>query len=105
MELYYNTDMYYVYILTNASHTVLYTGVTSRLIHRTYVHKAGILEGFTHQYFVNQLVYYEQHSDILQAIKREKQIKRWQRSWKERLISNFNPHWNDLSETLGIEIK
>ena len=92
--------MYYVYILTNATHTVLYVGVTSRLSQRIYMHRQGVVEGFTASYFVKQLVYYEVHQDILHAIKREKQLKRWRRAWKERLISNFNPHWNDLWNTL-----
>ena len=94
--------MYYVYILTNATHTVLYVGVTSRLPQRIYIHKEEWLTGFTSKYFVKQLVYYEAHHDILQAIKREKQLKKWRRAWKERLISNFNPHWNDLWDTLTI---
>ena len=94
--------MYYVYILTNTTHTVLYVGITSQLPQRTYIHKEKILAGFTSKYFVNQLVYYEAHQDVLQAIKREKQIKKWNRAWKERLIGNFNPHWNDLWDTLTI---
>ncbi len=93
---------YYVYILTNATHTTLYVGVTSHLAQRIYVHREGILSGFTKKYFVKQLVYYEAHTDILQAIRREKQIKKWNRAWKERLISGFNPGWNDLWETLTL---
>lgn len=92
---------YYVYILTNATHTTLYVGVTSRLAQRIFIHKEGLVSGFTKKYFVKQLVYYEVHTDVLQAIKREKQIKKWNRAWKERLISNFNPHWNDLWNTLA----
>lgn len=94
--------MYYIYILTNATHTVLYTGVTGRLPQRIYMHKAEWLAGFTSKYFVKQLVYYEAHKDILQAIKREKQLKKWNRAWKERLISHFNPNWNDLWDTLTV---
>jgi len=92
--------MYYVYILTNATHTTFYVGVTGDLLRRIYAHKEKFVSGFTEKYFVKKLVYYEVHKDILQAIKREKQIKRWRREWKKRLISNFNPHWNDLWDTL-----
>jgi putative endonuclease len=74
--------IYYVYIMTNASRRSLYTGVCSRLRKRTWEHKAGIFDGFTKQYRVTRLVYYERFHRIGNAIAREKQIKRWRREKK-----------------------
>ena len=74
----------------------LYTGVTSDLIKRVWQHKSGETKGFTSKYKVNQLVYYEIHSDIMEAIKREKNIQAWKRIWKLQLIEKNNPNWNDL---------
>jgi putative endonuclease len=92
---------YYVYILRNHLGTVLYTGVTNDLIRRVYEHKNKLMEGFTKQYNVDRLVYYEVHSSIEFAITREKQIKAWKREWKENLIMKFNPRLHDLYETLN----
>ena len=86
----------YVYILTNARNTVLYTGVTSNLIKRVYEHKNKMVEGFTKKYNLDKLVYYEVFENIMNAIMREKQIKGWLRSKKIVLIEKNNPHWNDL---------
>jgi putative endonuclease len=90
----------YVYILASKKNRTLYIGVTSDLIKRVYEHKEKILKGFTSEYNVNQLVYYEIHSDITEAILKEKRIKKWNRAWKLRLIEKDNPHWKDLYETL-----
>lgn len=87
---------YFVYILTNKIHTVLYIGVTRNLKKRTCQHKQKIVEGFTQQYKVDQLLYYEVYEDINEAIKREKRLKKWNRKWKERLINEKNPGWIDL---------
>ncbi len=90
--------MYCVYILTNWSNTVLYTGVTNNLERRIYEHKNKLVEGFTEKYNVDKLVYFDCISDIKSAIGREKQIKGWTRQKKNELIKNINPQWKDLSE-------
>ena len=88
----------FVYILTNQRNTTLYIGVTSNLEKRIAEHKQGLFEGFSKKYNLNKLVYYEQTSDIVSAISREKQLKGWRREKKEKLINEFNPEWKDLSE-------
>jgi putative endonuclease len=92
--------MYYVYILTNKSNDVLYTGITGDLKKRIYEHKREEIDGFTKRYHVNKLVYYETHSSPQLAIKREKQIKRWIREKKNKLIESVNPTWKDLYEAI-----
>ncbi len=92
--------MAYVYMLTNQYNTVLYIGVTNDLIRRVYEHKHEMLEGFTKRYKLHKLVYYEQTSNILQAITREKELKKWNRSWKNKLINDFNPTWSDLYDLI-----
>ncbi|MDZ7661715.1 GIY-YIG nuclease family protein [Thiohalophilus sp.] len=87
---------YYIYILTNRSNTVLYTGVTNNLIRRVYEHKEKLQPGFTRKYNVDKLVYYEILIDPENAIAREKQIKAGSRQKKLDLIRSFNPGWNDL---------
>ena len=89
--------MYYVYILTNKTRSVLYTGVTNNLKRRVYEHKNKLIDGFTKRYNINSLVYYEYTTDILSAITREKSIKNLLRKKKEELISSMNPEWKDLS--------
>jgi putative endonuclease len=90
----------YIYILTNVSNKVLYTGVTSDLIKRMYEHKNKQVEGFTKRYNVNKLVYFEVFDNMMNAITREKQIKGWLRSKKISLIESKNPEWNDLYDGL-----
>lgn len=90
----------YVYIMTNHDETVLYTGVTIDLIKRIYEHKNKLREGFTKNYNVNKLVYYEVFDNIENAILREKQIKGGSRAKKLKLINEFNPNWADLYETI-----
>ena len=85
-----------VYILANKRNGTLYVGVTSDLIKRIWEHKHNIIKGFTKKYGVHTLVYYEQHVDMLTAITREKQLKKWNRAWKIELIEVHNPEWNDL---------
>ena len=87
---------YYVYVLTN-SRRILYVGVTSDLVKRVYQHKHKLVDGFTKQYNVSWLAYYEETSDIEAAIAREKQIKAWRRSKKVELVERQNPQWKDLS--------
>ncbi len=86
----------YVYILTNANHTVLYTGVTSDLAKRVYQHKTKQALGFTAKYNCDKLVYFEVGEDIAACIAREKQIKAGSRAKKVKLIEQMNPHWQDL---------
>ena len=94
---------YYVYILTNKNHTVLYTGVTRDLICRVYEHKNNAdPSSFTAKYKVHKLVYFEETSDIKAAIEREKQIKSWKREQKVSVIMASNPRFFDLySQILG----
>ncbi|MFI4937722.1 MAG: GIY-YIG nuclease family protein [Candidatus Berkiellales bacterium] len=91
---------YYVYLLTNKRNGTLYTGSTSDLVKRVWEHKNKVIEGFTAQYEVARLVYYEICDDINSAIERENQIKRWRRKWKLELIEKQNPHWVDLYQEI-----
>jgi putative endonuclease len=93
---------YYIYIMSSHSR-VLYTGVTNNLLRRVLEHKRGAAPGFTRRYHVRQLVYFEHTSSILAAIAREKQLKRWPRARKERLIEANNAGWLDLSRDWGVE--
>jgi putative endonuclease len=90
----------YVYILTNGTNRVLYTGVTSDLVRRVWQHKEGLSSGFTKKYRATKLVYYEVFSDIRDAITREKQIKKGPRQRKIDLINSMNPEWRDLYEDI-----
>ncbi|HEX3598989.1 MAG TPA: GIY-YIG nuclease family protein [Lacipirellulaceae bacterium] len=85
-----------VYILASRRNGTLYIGVTSDLVQRVWQHKNDVIEGFTKKYGVHLLVYYELHEDMESAILREKQLKKWNRDWKLRLIEEENPDWNDL---------
>ena len=87
-----------VYILASKRNGTLYIGVTSDLIKRTWEHKNDSVEGFTKRYRVHRLVYYELHEDMESAIRREKQMKKWNRDWKLELIEQQNPDWRDLWE-------
>ena len=91
---------YCVYILTNAHHTVLYTGVTNDLARRVYEHKNGLGSTFVKKYNVHKLVYYEVGNDVYAAIAREKQIKAGSRKKKIDLINSLNPEWKDLYEEI-----
>ena len=91
---------YYVYLLASKQYGTLYTGITSDLIQRIYQHKENLVDGFTKKYNVHQLVYYEIHLDVTEAILREKRIKKWKRQWKINLIAKDNPQWFDLSTGL-----
>jgi putative endonuclease len=86
----------YVYMLASGLNGTLYVGVTSDLVKRVWQHREGLAEGFTKRYGVKMLVWYEIHADIMEAIRREKQIKKWDRSWKVELIQKTNPRWRDL---------
>ena len=88
--------LYYVYILTNTRHTVLYTGVTNDLERRCFEHKQKIIKGFTNKYNVDKLIYFEQFDFIDLAIAREKQIKGYSRAKKKALVEQFNKEWKEL---------
>jgi len=92
---------YYVYILTNKTNRVLYTGITSNLKKRVFEHKQKLVEGFTKKYNVTKLVYYEIFDDVLKAITREKQIKSGPRKKKIDLINKFNKEWRDLYDEIA----
>ena len=90
-----------VYMVASRKHGTLYTGVTSNLARRIWEHRNGIYEGFSKQYGATRLVWYESHATKEAAIPREKQMKKWNRSWKVQLIEQGNPAWNDLYEELN----
>ena len=91
----------YVYILTNSRHSVLYIGVTSNLITRIHQHQTKVFSSsFTAKYNCDKLIYWEGFHSIEEAITREKQLKKWNRAWKENLINTVNSDWKDLSDEL-----
>ncbi len=90
--------MFYVYILTNKNHTTLYIGMTNNLKRRLIQHKNGNKNSFSVRYNLDKLVYFETTKYVLNAIKREKQLKKWNREWKNNLINGLNPDWKDLSD-------
>ena len=83
-------------MMTNSNNKVLYIGVTNNLKRRVYQHKNGEIDGFTKKYNVHKLVYFEHFTNIEHAIKREKQLKKWKRQWKNELVESKNPKWADL---------
>lgn len=89
----------WVYIMASKRNGTIYTGVTSNLQRRAYEHKTGERGGFTSKYGCKTLVWYERHDNIIEAITREKELKKFRRAWKLDLIEGFNPDWNDLYET------
>lgn len=89
-----------VYILASSRNGTLYIGVTSDLVKRVWEHKGDFVEGFSKQYGVHTLVYFEFHERMEDAILREKQMKKWNRAWKLRLIEEKNPQWRDLYDEL-----
>ena len=88
------------YILASRKNGTLYVGVTSDLMGRVWQHKNDLVEGFTRKYGVHCLVWFEMHADMLAAITREKQIKKWNRAWKIEMIERLNPEWCDLWQDL-----
>ena len=97
MTIHFNMKTYYVYIMTNRKGT-LYTGMTNDLTRRVYEHRNKLVKGFTEQYNINRLIYYEDTDDVTEAIAREKQIKGWTRKKKIELIRKMNPKFKDLCE-------
>ncbi|HEX7876108.1 MAG TPA: GIY-YIG nuclease family protein [Sphingobium sp.] len=92
-----------VYMLASHKNGTLYLGVTSNFIQRLHQHRSGLIEGFTKDYGVQRLVWFESGGSIEEAIQREKQIKKWNRQWKVNLIERGNPDWDDLAVELGFE--
>ena len=90
----------FVYILASDRNGTLYVGVTSDIARRVWIHRADIVAGFNKRYGVHRLVYVERHATMLDAILREKQIKKWRRAWKLRPIEEANPQWRDLYDDL-----
>ncbi len=93
---------YYVYILAGKRNGTLYTGMTSDIRQRMRQHKGKDFEGFTSKYGVDKLVWYEMYDNPRDAIAREKQIKKWRRVWKLKVIEELNPEWKDLSDEEGV---
>lgn len=91
---------FWVYILTDEPYGTLYIGVTNDLARRVWEHREGLYEGHAKKHGIKQLVYYEEYPTILEAIDREKKLKKWKRDWKKQLVDGFNPTWRDLYETL-----
>lgn len=96
----YEQKQYYIYIMTNFENGTLYTGVTNNLVRRVYEHRGKLVEGFTKNYDLTKLVYYEVADTVDAAIIREKQIKGGSRKKKLQLINNFNKNWDDLYDTI-----
>ena len=89
---------YWAYIITNKSRDVLYTGMTNNIERRIAEHRSGETGGFSKKYNLQHLVYYEEFGTPIEAIAREKQLKRWKRDWKCKLVEEENPHWRDLAQ-------
>lgn len=96
--------IYYVYIITNKYNTVLYIGVTNDLVRRLNEHKNKIKKGFTQRYNLYKLIYYEMTTEIISALNREKEIKKWSRKKKKELINTKNRSWKDLGTELEITL-
>jgi putative endonuclease len=94
---------YYIYILSNSSRTIFYTGITNDLIRRVYEHKHKLVEGFTSRYGVNVLLYFETSNDAIAAIEREKQIKKYSQKKKLALITKTNINFNDLYDEISAQ--
>lgn len=92
---------FYVYMLASARYGTVYLGVTSNLVKRIWEHREGVIDGFTNRHGVEHLVWFEVHTDAISAITREKQLKKWNREWKIKLIQQENPYWRDLYEDIA----
>ncbi len=91
---------YFVYILASQRHGTLYVGVTNNLVRRVHEHREKLIEGFTSQYNVTRLVWFDQTDSVEEAITHEKKLKRWRREWKMALIEKTNPAWDDLYDRI-----
>ncbi len=95
------TKKYFVYLLSTKKNGTLYIGVTNDLLKRVFEHKSKSVAGFTKKYNITRLVWFDETSDVKEAIGKEKQMKKWKRAWKVRLIEESNPSWKDLYDDLG----
>ena len=93
-------NKYYVYIIANKYNTVLYVGVTNNLLRRVFEHKEKLVAGFSSKYNCNKLVWYIETQNVESAILKEKQMKKWKRKYKDNVIDEMNPGWNDLYEQI-----
>ena len=91
---------FFVYIVASKRNGTLYIGMTDDLLKRAWQHRHGVISGFTRDYDVKNLVWYEVHETRESALARERQMKKWNRAWKLELIERGNPHWRDLNEVL-----
>ena len=91
---------YYVYILASRRDGAIYVGITNDLVRRVYEHRIKAVRGFTAKYNITQLIWFEAYDDPISAISREKELKKWKRTWKVQLIEKDNPNWNDLYESI-----
>ena len=89
---------YYIYIITNKRDGTLYIGITNNLARRMLEHKNKIFRGFARDYNLSKLIYFEEYDTAMDGIRREKQLKRWNRQWKIDLIESINPYWHDLCD-------
>jgi putative endonuclease len=90
----------FVYIMASRRNGTIYVGSMGNLVQRAWQHRNGVVKGFTREHGCNLLVWYEVHDDLQQARLRERQIKKWNRSWKLELIEAFNPRWDDLFDAI-----
>jgi putative endonuclease len=91
-------NSYYVYIITNKKNGTLYIGFTDDIHRRIYEHKNKLSDGFSKKYGLDKLVYFEEHENSSSSFKKERQMKKWRRAWKIKLIEEQNPNWKDLAE-------
>jgi putative endonuclease len=91
---------FWVYILASRRNDTLYIGMTDDLVRRAWEHRTGTIPGFTREYGIKMLVWFEQHETRESALQRERQLKKWNRAWKLQLIERFNPSWKDLADEL-----
>ncbi len=93
---------YFVYILTSRNRQVMYVGMTNDLARRLHEHRSHAVPGFTQKYRVDTLVYFEETHDVLAALEREKQVKKWRREKKDALVASTNPQWRDLGADFSL---
>ena len=93
---------YYVYIIASRRDGAIYIGVTNDIVRRIYEHRIKAVPGFTSKYNITRLVWFEIYDDPISAISREKELKKWKRSWKVQLIEKDNPEWHDLYASICI---
>ncbi|MEE3998753.1 GIY-YIG nuclease family protein [Tenacibaculum sp. FZY0031] len=96
--MYKTNHQYYIYIVTNKKEGVLYIGVTNNLERRIFEHKNKLVKGFSSKYNLDKLIYFEEYQFIEEAIKREKNMKKWKRAWKINLVIKEKPNWEDLAK-------